>query len=61
MKKYLLILCLTMSTFAMYSHTKSELYGLISSAFSEGRYQDAITLLHKGISENDKACYNAKG
>lgn len=57
MKKYLLILCLTMSTFAMYSHTKSELYGLISSAFSEGRYQDAITLLNKGISENDKACY----
>lgn len=57
MKKYLLILCLTMSTFGMYSQKNSELYDLISSAFSERRYTDAITLLNKGISQNNKVCY----
>lgn len=57
MKTLFLIVCLTIGTFAMYSQTESELYDMISSAMSEGRYQDAITLLQKGISQNDKNCY----
>lgn len=41
----------------MYGQTNSELYEQVALATEEGRYQDVIKLLKKGISQNDKVCY----
>lgn len=41
----------------MYGQTNSELYEQIALAMEDGRYQDVIKLLQKGISQNDKVCY----
>lgn len=57
MREFLLLICIVLGVGSVYGQKNTELYDQIAIAFSEGRNQDVVALLEKGIQQNDKVCY----